>query len=136
MLLQKDNQIFRDTEIRRLYPHVSFGPNTYAELGYEPVPEEPPPPLTPERIKQELTFSVQRHLDATAANMGYDNIYTACTYADEPAVPLFQQEGQALRAWRSLVWAHCHTVMAAVAAGQRAVPTSEELIAELPALQV
>ena len=92
------------------------------------------PPLTAEQITAALTVAVQAHLDATAAAHGYDNIYTACTYADEPAVALFQAEGQALRAWRSLVWAHCHAVMAAVQGGQRGVPTAAELIAELPAL--
>jgi hypothetical protein len=81
-----------------------------------------------------LTAAVQAHLDTTAQEHGYDSIYTACTYADEPAVAQFQLEGQALRAWRSLVWAHCHGVMAAVQAQQRAVPTEAELIAELPAL--
>lgn len=89
---------------------------------------------TPDLIKARLVAAVQAHLDATAQAHGYDSVYTACTYADEPAVPLFQAEGQALRAWRSLVWAHCHTVMAEARAGQRQVPTAAELIDELPAL--
>lgn len=97
-------------------------------------PPPPPPPPTPDQIKAALVAAVQAHLNATAAAYGYDNIYTACTYADEPSVALFQAEGQALRAWRSLVWAHCHQVMADVMAEKRAVPSAEELIAELPAL--
>lgn len=106
--------------------------HTVDAIGGEPTPEEvaaflaPPVPT--------LTAAVQAHLDATAQAHGYDNIYTACTYADEPAVAQFQAEGQALRAWRSQVWAHCHGVMAAVQSAQRPVPTAEELIAELPAL--
>lgn len=86
------------------------------------------------QLKPTLTAAVQAHLDATAQAHGYDSIYTACTYADEPAVAQFQAEGQALRAWRSRVWAHCHGVMAAVQSAQRPVPTAAELIAELPAL--
>ena len=89
---------------------------------------------TPDKIRDRLVVAVQTHLDATAAGHGYDNIYTACTYADEPAVPLFQGEGQALRAWRSRAWAHCHQVMADVMAQQRTVPSAAELIAELPPL--
>lgn len=88
----------------------------------------------PDRVKAGLIAAIQGHLDITAAAYGYDSIYTACTYADEPAVARFQSEGQALRAWRSLVWAHCHGVMADVLAEARPVPTAAELIAELPAL--
>lgn len=101
-------------------------------LGGEPTAEEvkaflaPPVPT--------LTAAVQAHLDAAARAHGYDDIYTACTYADEPAVVAFQADGRALRAWRSLVWAHCHQVLADVQAAARAAPTAEDLIAELPAL--
>lgn len=83
-------------------------------------------------LKRELELEVQKHLDTTAQSIGYDNIYTACTYADEPAVAKFQTEGRALRAWRSLVWAHAAQVLADVQGGQRTTPTAEALIAELP----
>ena len=66
----------------------------------------------------------------------YDDIKAAVTYAEEPAVPLFQAEGRALRAWRSLVWAHCYQVLADALAGTRAIPTAAQLIAELPALDL
>lgn len=85
-----------------------------------------------EAMKSELTRAVQDHMDETAGTYGYDSIYTAATYADEPAVPQFQREGRALRAWRSLVWAHCHQVLADVLAGNRAAPSAADLIAELP----
>lgn len=92
-------------------------------------------PLTPDQVKKILTATVQRHIDAQAQALGYDNIYTAVSYAEEPAVPLFQQQGRALRSWRSLVWAASREVMAAVEAGTRSVPTAEELIAALPAFE-
>ena len=82
----------------------------------------------------QLTNYVQAHLDAAAKAAGYDNIYTAVTYADEPAVPRFQAEGQAFRAWRSLVWDAANAIRAAVEDGTRPVPTAAELLAELPAL--
>jgi hypothetical protein len=78
--------------------------------------------------------AVQAHLDAAAYAAGYDNIQTAVSYADEPAVAKFQTEGQAFRAWRSLVWAHCYAVLAEVQAATRSVPTEAELVAELPDL--
>jgi len=93
-----------------------------------------PPPPSAEHILATLTGAVQAHLDAAAAAVGYDSIYTACTYADEPSVPRFQAEGRALRAWRSEVWAACHAIMTKVQSGQRDVPTAAALIAELPAL--
>lgn len=78
--------------------------------------------------------AVQAHLDAAAFAAGYDNIQTAVSYADEPAVAKFQNEGLAFRAWRSLVWAHCYAVLAEVQAAARPVPTEAELVAELPDL--
>lgn len=93
----------------------------------------PPPVLTPEEIRQNLTSAVTAHMDATAQSLGYSSIYTAVTYADEPAVPKFQNEGRALRAWRSLVWAQCYVILAEVTAGTRPVPTPSELIVLLPA---
>ncbi len=54
--------------------------------------------------RAELSAAVQAHLDAEARALGYDTITLAISYADEPAVPRYQAEGQALRAWRSLAW--------------------------------
>jgi hypothetical protein len=88
------------------------------------------------QLKKGLIDAVQSYLDAEARAHDYDNIFTAVTYADEPTVAQFQQEGQAFRVWRSLVWQHCYGVLAAVQGGTRAVPTAAELVAELPALQL
>lgn len=87
-----------------------------------------------EEVKALYERAVQRHMDGLAFAAGYDDIKTAVTYADEPAVAKFQQEGQAFRAWRSLCWAYCYEQLAAVEANQRPQPTVEELLGELPAL--
>lgn len=81
-----------------------------------------------------LTSAVQSHLDTTAQAHGYDNMNSAVTYADEPTVLKFQQEGKALRAWRSLTWAACYNLMGEVKSGMRPQPTVDELIALLPAI--
>lgn len=86
-------------------------------------------------IQRTLINAVQSHLDAAARAAGYDDIKSAVTYADEPAVPKFQQEGQRFRAWRSLVWAACYVMLDDVMAGTRAVPTVDELLAELPKME-
>ncbi len=101
-------------------------------LRWVPYVEPVPTPPTPEQIKQQLTWAVQRHLDVKAQERNYDNIVSACSYA--AAVNPFQEEGLAYLNWRSSVWAYCYTVMAEVEAQTRLVPTAEELIAELPQL--
>jgi hypothetical protein len=85
------------------------------------------------RMKQ-CEQAVQNLLDAEAIAAGYDSIHTAVTYADEPAVPKFQQDGIALRTRRSLVWAKCYEILGEVISGQRQLPTVDELISELPAV--
>lgn len=86
------------------------------------------------RLINEFRTIIQKHLDDAAVRVGYDDIKTAVTYADEPSVPKFEIEGKALRAWRSLVWAYGYEQIAAVQSGDRALPTPEQLIAELPPL--
>ena len=82
-----------------------------------------------------LEARVQQWLDEQAQTLGYDDIKSAVTYAEEPAVLKFQQEGQAMRRLRSLVWARCYEILNAVQAGQRSIPTEDELIAEMEALK-
>ncbi len=94
----------------------------------------PTQPESAEAIIKRMESIVQEHLDATARAAGYDNIYTAVTYADEPADAEFQAEGRSFRAWRSLVWRRCVEILTEVQQGLRPIPTEAELIALLPAL--
>ncbi|SFD83190.1 hypothetical protein [Massilia yuzhufengensis] len=80
--------------------------------------------------------AVDQHIDTGARAYGYMSILTAISYAEEPAVQRFQLEGQALRAWRSLCYAKCHEVLAAVKAGARAQPTVGQLLAEMPLIDL
>lgn len=98
-----------------------------------PYTPPPPPPPTTEQLQAALTQAVQNHLDATARSHGYDGIMSLCTYATS-SVPKFQAEGQAGVVWRDSVWLYCFGQLQAALTGQRAVPTAEELIAELPAI--
>lgn len=114
------------------------GKRIVADANGYPVAQDPPPPPAPtaEQIRADRVAAVYAHLNAAAHALGYDDIRAAVTYADEPAVPKFQSEGRAFRAWRSLVWAHCYQVLDDVQAGLRPIPTAEDLIAELPELSI
>lgn len=96
------------------------------------VPMLADPVRTLEQRIAALEAGVQAHLDAQAQARGYDDIRSAVTYADEPAVPQFQLEGLAFRAWRSMVWEACYQLLGEFQAGQIAEPTLAEVIAALP----
>lgn len=95
---------------------------------------------TPDDLIKYYDGVVQGHIDAVARSFGYGDpnrpevspILHAISYAEEPAVPRFQIEGRALRAWRSIVWATAAGILNAVMDGQRQIPTEAELLAELP----
>lgn len=90
----------------------------------------PPPGPSAADLQKQLTDFVQGLMDSKAQAYHYDNLTTAVTYADEPAVAQFQEEGQAFRAWRSSVWASAYAILADVQAGTRSFPT----VAEVPSL--
>jgi len=94
-----------------------------------------PPAVTAQEIEQAMTDAIQAHLDATAQEMGYDGILSAVSYSAS-SHPKFGPEGRAALAWRDACWDYAYQVLFAAKAGARAIPTSDELIAELPALTV
>ena len=123
-----------EAEHAALIEGQSLGKRIVADANGRPILQDPPPP-TAEQIMSRLKTRVQFWLDGQARALGYDDIRSAVTYAEEPAVPRFQQEGQALRQLRSLAWARCYEILNAVQAGRRPVPTEAELTAELEALK-
>ena len=80
-----------------------------------------------------LTQLVQAYLDEAPRARGYDGILSACTYATSTK-PRFAAEGQACVEWRDDVWTKCYEMLDQVTAGERPIPTDEELISELPVL--
>ena len=123
-----------EAEHAALIEGQSLGKLIVADESGRPILQDPPLP-TAEQIAKRLEARVQSWLDEQARALGYDDIKSAITYAEEPAVPKFQQEGQAMRRLRSLVWARCYEILNEVQAGQRSIPTEEELIAEMEALK-
>lgn len=96
-----------------------------------PTWEDQDPP-TPKQIEEDRNHAVQMLLDSTAREYRYDDMRSACTYADEPSVPQFQREGIALRAWRSLVWERVGKIFQEVQEEERAMPDVKALLDELP----
>ena len=120
-------------EHQALLEGQSMGKVIVADENGRPILQDPPPP-SPEQIMKRLKARVQQWLDEKARALDYDDIKSAVSYAEEPAVPKYQQEGQALRRLRSLAWERYYEISNAVQAGQRPIPTEAELIAELEAL--
>ena len=88
---------------------------------------------TEEEIQKMLTDGVQAYMDSKVQERGYDNIHTACSYANSTD-EVFKAEGTACLAWRDSVWRKCYNILDEVKAGTRPIPTLEEVIAELPVL--
>ena len=75
-------------------------------------------------------------LHRVANSYGYDSIMTMMSYAEEPAVERYQLEGRAARAWRSLCYFKGEQIRDAVKAGDRERPTDDELLAEMPEIDL
>ena len=90
-------------------------------------------PLSLEEIQDDFTAAVQAHLDGFAKTRNYDGILSAASYATSKN-PKFAMEGQYTVEARDAVWAKGYEIMGAVLAGERPLPTLEEVLAELPAL--
>jgi hypothetical protein len=91
---------------------------------------------TAEAVTSQFEQATQAKLDTAAQAQGYDNVSTAISYAAEPSVPKFQNDGIAFRTWRSLVWAYAYEQLALVQSGGREQPTVEAFLLELPLLEL
>ena len=86
-------------------------------------------------IQANLTAAIQRVLDSRAQEFNYDSCLSVCSYSNS-GVQKFDDEGQAFRIWRSKVWAKGYEILDAVKSGQREIPTEQQLLAELPELEI
>lgn len=91
--------------------------------------------LDPTKLVPVFESAVQVHLDTKARLKNYDGILSACSYATSKSLT-FGPEGIAFLNWRDAVWAYCYQALADAQAGKRAIPTTEQLLAELPVLVI
>lgn len=113
----------------------ALGVLIHTEEVEEPQPVEPSAEEKQAQIQKEMTDKVQAYLDKEAQALGYDSCLSVCSYVST-GVQKFDDEGTAFREWRSKVWEKGYAIVAAVKAGERQIPTEEELFAELPKLAV
>jgi ATP-dependent DNA ligase len=111
----------------------AFAENEYqvATEEVEAVPAGPSPELLT-MVAAQMDLVVGQHINDQAKALRYESIVTAVGYADEPAVPKYQAEGRALRAWRSRVYARRDELQDEIEKGVRPIPSTIELIALLP----
>jgi hypothetical protein len=74
---------------------------------------------------------ILKYLDDQAIQLGYFTILSACSYATSTN-PRFGPEGLALRDWRDAVWVAGYYILDQVSAGNRPMPSDQDLISELP----
>lgn len=95
--------------------------------------EEPEKPieLMQAEIQKQMTDAVQSALDNFAKTRGYDGIMSACSYSNSTDAQ-FKLEADYCIQLRDTTWRMGYAILAEVKAGNRPVPSVEELIAELP----
>jgi hypothetical protein len=110
-------------------------------IAYGPYPEgwsKTPPPLSPEEQleadKIAFTYAIQRRLDDFAVTRNYDNALSCASYATSTHQK-FAVEAQYMVAVRDATWEKAYEILDAVLAGERPMPSLEEVMAELPALE-
>ena len=79
---------------------------------------------------KDINNAIQKHLDTKAQEFRYDNMMSARSYTGYTNA--FQTEAQALATWASECWVVAGQIEADVQSGARAMPTVDEVLAELP----
>lgn len=85
---------------------------------------------TIEKTKTDLSNAVQSLLDTKAQEFRYDNMMSARSYAGYTNP--FQTEAQSLAIWAADCWVAAGQIEADVIAGNRTIPTAEEVQSEMP----
>ncbi len=126
-----DTEFYKSIGMEEMEVEQAYDGNWYV-AGYAPT--QPVQEVKAE-IQKRLTDGVQNWMDTKVQERNYDNVHTCVgTYLYSP-IEKFRLEAEAVRDWVSYVWAKCYEILAQVEAGERDIPTLEEVIAELPVLE-
>jgi len=90
--------------------------------------EPPAPPPT----QADYAAAIQARVDAVAQAKQYTDGATLAGYATDPN-PAYAGDAASFITWRSAVWVYANAQLALVLSGQRAQPTIDQLVGELPA---
>lgn len=82
----------------------------------------------------EYQAAIEAHVDAVARAKGYSSAVSCASYVNS-ANTVWQAEAEAFIAWRDATWVYAFAELASVQSGNRAVPTVDEFIAELPVIE-
>lgn len=80
-----------------------------------------------------LEAALDAYINAVAQAKGYDSRITAALRAGYPNP--WQAEGIAFGVWMDVCYTKAYEIQAAVEAGERPMPTAEELVAEMPKME-
>jgi hypothetical protein len=116
--------------VARILPDGATESMLASELAADVTPD---PYIPPQATQATLSAAVQAHLDATARARSYDSALSCVSYINS-TVTTYQAEAAAMRDWRDAVWLRCYELLAEVQAGTRPIPTEQQLLALLPAI--
>lgn len=85
------------------------------------------------RVEKQYIDAIQQHMDKTAQEHGYDNIFTVCSYVTS-GVERYRKEAVACVEWRDRVWTFSNDYLDKVKRGEADVVTVEEFIEMLPTI--
>jgi len=86
--------------------------------------------IAKQQISTNINNAIQTHLDTQAQSLRYDNINAIGKYVGYDND--FRTEAEALGAWVSSCWKVAGEIEADVKAGNREMPTVDEVLNELP----
>ncbi len=136
--LTREGYVLRDGNTKVPTVDTAEQPNTnpdylaFVEWMAQGKVPDPAPSASNGEIVHALDRGLELHYDARAAERRYTSRFTCALRAGYPGP--FQAEGIAFASWMDACNAYAYEVLAAVLSGDRAVPTLEQLLAELPAL--
>ena len=87
----------------------------------------------PAPTQADYSQAIQAYIDGVARARNYADGVALASYTVS-TIPAWAAEAQVFAAWRDAVWAYAYGELAKVIDGERAQPTIDVLIAELPAM--
>lgn len=87
-------------------------------------------------MMEKYRLAVKIHVDQQAQDRNYDDAVSMASYANtaEPNEK-WRAEAGVFVAWRSSVWEYVYAELKRVETGQKAPPTIEQLLADLPTIE-